>query len=545
MSSTIPGRFHGDRPASNAHGSRSPVLGTNGMVATSQPLASAAALRVLEDGGNAVDAAISAAAVLNVVEPMSTGIGGDMFALVFMQKEGKTVGLNGSGWSGSGATLDFFRKNNLESISSDSIHSVSVPGAVAGWFKLHEKYGVLPMPRLLEPAIDYADRGFAVSEIIAGQWSSSRERLTQYPNTARAYLIDGRAPRHGELFRSPELARSFREISKEGRDAFYNGRIAEQIVACSKELGGFIEAGDLSEFEAEWVEPVRTTYRGYEVFEMPANTRGLVALEILNILEGFDMRGLGHNSAEYLHLFIEAKKLAFADRDAYIADPSQAEVPMARLTSKDYAKQRRRLIDPARRAVSTPPGVIEQGDTVYLSVVDKERNAVSFINSLFWGFGSSIVAGDTGIFLQNRGSLFALNSDHPNSVAPRKRPFHTLIPAMVLKAGKPCFSFGVMGGDMQPQGHAQVLVNLIDFGMDVQEAGEAPRFCHSADGVALESAIDEGVRSALTGKGHDVINAIGQSGFGVGGYQGIWIDPDSGVLMGGSDPRKDGCAMGW
>ena len=348
MSSTIPGRFHGDRPASNAHGSRSPVLGTHGMVATSQPLASAAALRVLQDGGNAVDAAISAAAVLNVVEPMSTGIGGDMFALVFMQKEGRTVGLNGSGWSGSGATLDFFKRHNVESISSDSIHSVSVPGAVAGWFKLHEKYGVFPMPRLLEPAIDYADRGFAVSEIISGQWSSSRERLTQYPNTARAYLIDGRAPRHGELFRSPELARSFLEISKGGRDAFYNGRIAEQIVACSKELGGFIEAGDLSEFDAEWVEPVRTTYRGYEVFEMPANTQGLVALEILNILEGFDMRGLGHNSAEYLHLFIEAKKLAFADRDAYIADPRQAEIPMARLTSKDYAKQRRRLIDPAR-----------------------------------------------------------------------------------------------------------------------------------------------------------------------------------------------------
>jgi gamma-glutamyltranspeptidase/glutathione hydrolase len=541
MSSTVGGRPHGDRPASNVLGSRSPVLGTSGMVATSQPLASAAALRVLQDGGNAVDAAITAAAVLNVVEPMSTGIGGDMFALVFMQKEGKTVGLNGSGWSGSGTTLDFFQKNNLDSISSDSIHSVSVPGAVAGWFKLHEKYGLLSMSRLLEPAIEYAERGFAVSEVISGQWARSEERLKQYPDTARTYLIDGRAPRHGELFRSPELAGSFREISSGGPEAFYKGRIADQIVACSNDLGGFIEKADLSEFEAEWVEPVQTTYRGYDIFEMPANTQGLVALEILNILEAFDMRALGHNSAEYLHTFIEAKKLAFADRDAYIADPRKAKVPMSRLTSKDYASERRRLIDPARAAESQAPGIIEQGDTVYLSVVDKDRNAVSFINSLFWGFGSSIVAGDTGIFLQNRGSLFALSTDHPNSVAPRKRPFHTLIPAMVLKGGRPCFSFGVMGGDMQPQGHAQVLVNLVDFGMNVQEAGEAPRFCHSADGVALESAIKEGVRLALAEKGHDVINAIDR----FGGYQGIWIDPESGVLMGGSDPRKDGCAMGW
>ncbi len=544
MSSQIlSGRFHGDRPAPNAFGTRSPVLGTHGMVATSQPLASAAALRVLQDGGNAIDAAISAGAVLNVVEPMSTGIGGDMFALVFMQKDGKTVGLNGSGWSGSGSTIDFFRRNGLDSISSDSIHSVSVPGAVDGWFTLHDRYGVLPMPRLLEPSIEYAEDGFAVSEVIAGQWKRNEERLQRYPTTARSYLIGGRTPKHGELFRSPGLARSLREISEGGREAFYKGRIAEEIVRCSDELGGFLTMDDLGEFRAEWVDPISTEYRRHQVFELPANTQGLVALEMLNILEEFDLAGMGHNSTEYLHRFIETKKLAFADRDAYIADPSRASIPMEGLISKGYASDRRRLIDPNLAAAATQPGLPEQGDTVYLSVVDGERNAVSFINSLFWGFGSSIVAGDTGIFLQNRASLFSLDSHHPNKVEPRKRPLHTLIPGMVLRDGRPCFSFGVMGGDMQPQGHAQVLANLIDFGMDAQEAGEAPRFCHSSEGVSLESAISGRVRSQLAEKGHDIIS--GQGPFGFGGYQGIWIDPESNVLFGGSDPRKDGCAMGW
>ena len=540
---SLPGRFHGDRPAPNAFGTRSPVLGSKGMVATSQPLASAAALRVLQDGGNAVDAAISAAAVLNVVEPMSTGIGGDMFALVFMQKEGKPVGLNGSGWSGSGSTIDFFRQNGLDSISSDSIHSVSVPGAVEGWFKLHEQYGILPMPRLLEPAIEYAEGGFAVSEVIAGQWRRNEERLGRYPATARSYLIGGRTPRHGEVFRSPDLARSFREISEVGREAFYEGRIAEGIVRCSDDLGGFLTMDDLRDFRAEWVDPISTAYRGHQVLELPANTQGLVALEMLNILEEFDLAGMEHNSAEYLHHFIEAKKLAFADRDAYIADPNRSRIPVEGLISKGYAADRRRMIDPERAAPAMPSGLPEHGDTVYLSVVDKERNAVSFINSLFWGFGSSIVAGDTGIFLQNRAALFSLDPDHPNRLEPRKRPFHTLIPGMVLRDGRPCFSFGVMGGDMQPQGHAQVLANLLDFGMDAQEAGEAPRFCHSSEGVALESAIGARVRSQLTEKGHHIIS--GQDMFGFGGYQGIWIDPESDVLFGGSDPRKDGCAIGW
>ena len=540
---SLQGRFHGDRPAPNAFGTRSPVLGTNGMVATSQPLASAAALRALQDGGNAVDAAISAAAVLNVVEPMSTGIGGDMFVLVFMQKEGRTVGLNGSGWSGSGSTIDFFRENGLDSISSDSIHSVSVPGAVEGWFTLHEKYGILPIPRLLDPAIEYAEGGFAVSEVIAGQWRRNEERLGRYPATARSYLIDGRTPKHGQVFRSPDLARSLREISEGGREAFYEGRIAGEIVRCSDDLGGFLTMDDLRDFRAEWVDPISTEYRGHQVLELPANTQGLVALEMLNILEEFDLAGMGHNSAEYLHRFIEAKKLAFADRDAYIADPNRSSIPVEGLISKDYAADRRRLIDPDRAAPAMPPGLPEHGDTVYLSVVDKERNAVSLINSLFSGFGSSIVAGNTGIFLQNRASLFSLDPDHPNKVESRKRPFHTLIPGMVLRDGRPCFSFGVMGGDMQPQGHAQVLANLIDFGMDAQEAGEAPRFCHLSEGVALESAIGARVRSQLTEKGHHIIS--GQDTFGFGGYQGIWIDPESDVLFGGSDPRKDGCAMGW
>ncbi len=452
---------HGDRPAPNVKGSRSPVLGMNGMVATSQPLASAAALRVLQDGGNAVDAAITAAAVLNVVEPMMTGIGGDMFALVYMQQDGKPAGLNGSGWAGSKATLDFFNSRHILDMPSSGMHAVSVPGAVAGWYKLHGKYGKLPMSRILAPAIEYAEKGFPVSDIIAAQWQRSEPALRRTPDAARDLLVDGRTPRHGEVFKMPELARTLKRIAGGGRDVFYKGEIA--------------------------------------------------------------------------------KKLAFADRDAYIADPDKVRVPVSRLISKDYAAERRKLIDKNRAMPVAKPGITENGDTVYLTVVDKDRNAVSFINSLFASFGSGLVAGDTGIVLHNRGALFQLDGKHPNVIAPRKRPFHTLIPAMVLKEGKPFFSFGVMGGDMQPQGHVQVLVNLIDFGMDAQQAGEAPRFRHGNGSVALESAFAVDVRSGLTRKGHNLIDAIDAWG----GYQGILIDPRTGVLIGGSDPRKDGLAIGW
>jgi gamma-glutamyltranspeptidase/glutathione hydrolase len=513
----------------------------NGMVATSQPLASAAALRVLQDGGNAVDAAITAAAVLNVVEPMSTGIGGDMFALVYMQQDGKPVGLNGSGWAGSKASSEFFLSRKLTAVPFFGMHSVTVPGAVAGWYKLHQRYGKLPMGRLLSPAIEYADRGFPVSDIIAAQWDGAVERLRANGPPAPDLLLHDRAPRHGEIFRFPQLAHTLRRIAEGGRDVFYRGEIAESIVQFSNKHDGMLTFSDFAEFDAQWIEPVSTNYHGYDIYELGAQTQGITALEMLNILEGFDLKQLGHNSVEYLHLLIEAKKLAFVDRDAYIADPDKTRVPVETLISKEYAATRRKLIARDRAMLSPRPGLHENGDTVYLTVVDKERNAVSFINSLFEGFGCGLVAGDTGIVLHNRGALFALDPRHPNVIAPRKRPFHTLIPAMVLKENKPLFSFGVMGADNQPQGHAQALLNLIDFGMDVQQAGEAPRFRHAGEEVLLETAFDASVRSGLEKLGHRVASAVGAWG----GYQGILIDPATDALLGGSDPRKDGLAIGW
>ena len=532
---------HGDRPASNAHGTRSPVLAMNGMAATSQPLASAAALRVLQDGGNAVDAAICAAAVLNVVEPMSTGIGGDMFALVYMQRDGKPVGLNGSGWAGSKASVEFFKNRSLSQIPAFGMHSVTVPGAVAGWYKLHERYGKLPMTRNLAPAIEYADKGFPVSDIIAGQWQRAEEKLRAAPDSARDLLLDGRAPKHGDIVRFPGLASALRLIAEGGPNVFYKGEIARKIVQFSEKHDGLLTLEDFAEFDAQWIEPVSTNYRGYDVFELGAQTQGITALEMLNILEGFDLKSLEHNSPEHLHLMIEAKKLAFADRNAYVADPDKVRVPVERLISKEFAAERRNLISRSQAMPSPRPGLPENGDTVYLSVVDKDRNAVSFINSLFEGFGSGLVPGDTGIALHNRGSLFVLDPKHPNVIAPRKRPFHTLIPGMVLKENKPFFSFGVMGADNQPQGHVQVLVNLIDFGMDPQQAGESPRFRHSGEEVLLESAFGPQTRSILAKMGHRVNSAVDAWG----GYQGILIHPKTGVLIGGSDPRKDGLAIGW
>jgi gamma-glutamyltranspeptidase/glutathione hydrolase len=532
---------HGDRPASNPQGSRSPVLAMNGLAATSQPLASVAALGVLQDGGNAVDAAICAAAVLNVVEPMSTGIGGDMFALVYMQQDSKLVGLNGGGWAGSKASVDFFKSRRLTAVPIFGMYSVTVPGAIAGWYKLHERYGKLPMNRILAPAIDYAERGFPVSDIIAAQWQRAEQRLRTTRASDRDLLVDGRAPRHGDIVRLPRLARTFTQIAEGGRDVFYKGEIARKIVEFSDKHDGMLTVADFADFDAHWIEPVSTNYQGYDVYELGAQTQGITALEMLNILEGFDLKGLGHNSVEYLHLMIEAKKLAFADRDAYIADPDKVRVPVEQLISKEYAAERRKLISRSHAMPNPRPGLRQNGDTVYLTVVDKDRNAVSFINSLFEGFGSGLVAGDTGIVLHNRGALFELDPKHPNVVAPRKRPFHTLIPGMVLKENRPFFSFGVMGGDNQPQGHVQALINLIDFGMDAQQAGEAPRFRHAGEEVLLESAFGTSVRSGLEKMGHDVASAIDAWG----GYQGIFIDPETGVLMGGSDPRKDGLAIGW
>jgi gamma-glutamyltranspeptidase/glutathione hydrolase len=531
----------GDRPAGVPQQTRSAVLASNGMVATSQPLAAQAGLRILQQGGNAIDAAVATAAVLNVVEPMSTGIGGDMFAIVYLGKTGELAGLNGSGRSGYAASIDFFTRQGMKAIPTTGVHSVSVPGAVDGWETLLKKYGTMSLAQVLQPAIDYAAKGFPVSEIIAASWEQSVEKLKAHSDTASTYLIEGRAPRVGENFAQPNLANSLRKIAVGGSDAFYRGDIAREIVASLQRLGGQLTTRDFTEHHSTWVKPVSTTYRGTRLYELPPNGQGIAVLEMLNILEGFDLKSLGHNSAEYLHLLVEAKKLAFADRDAYYADPDKVKVPVEKLISKEYGERQRRRIDASKAGKSVVPGLLEQGDTIYLTVVDKDRNCVSFINSLFHGFGSGIVAGKTGICLQNRGALFSLDPKHPNRLEPHKRPFHTIIPAMAFKNEKPWLVFGVMGGDMQPQGHVQVLINMVDFGMNVQLAGEAARFRDLEEGLALESEIGAEVRRKLIDKGHKIVWLVGE----FGGYQAIMIDPDTGVLMGGSDPRKDGCVVGW
>ena len=531
----------GDRPAAVSNQTRSAVLATQGMVATSQPLAAQAGLQVLQQGGNAIDAAVATAAVLNVVEPMSTGIGGDMFAIVYMAKTRELAGLNGSGRSGYAASIKFFTKQGMNAIPTTGVHSISVPGAVDGWETLLHKYGTMSLAQVLKPAIEHAAKGFPVSEIIAADWEHSLAKLKAHPDTAWTYLKDGRAPKMGEIFIQPNLAITLQKIAIGGSDAFYRGDLAREIVSSLQKLGGQLTLKDFADHHSTWVKPVSTTYRGVELFELPPNGQGIAALEMLNILEGFDLKSLGHNSAEYLHLLVEAKKLAFADRDAYYADPDKVAVPVDKLTSKEYGELQRKRIDQKRAARSFEQGLTGQGDTIYLTVVDKERNCVSFINSLFHSFGSGIVAGDTGICLQNRGCLFSLDPKHPNRLEPHKRPFHTIIPALAFKKSKPWLVFGVMGGDMQPQGHVQVLLNMVDFGMNVQLAGEASRFRHSYEGLALETEIGAEARRSLIEKGHHIVQAVGE----FGGYQAIMIDPETGVLMGGSDPRKDGCVVGW
>jgi len=560
----------GDRPAPNPEATRSVVVARNGLIATSQPLASAAGLRVLMEGGNAIDAAVTAAAVLSVVEPTMNGIGGDLFALVYDPRSGRVEGLNASGRSASAATPEEFRRRKLDRIPSRGELSVSVPGVVDGWAQLLERFGSIPLARALEPAIRYARDGFPVSEIISHQWQEAESTLARDPAAAATFLPGGRAPRPGDVFANPRLARSLELIAAGGAGAFYRGAISQAIAADLQRRGGLLTAEDLAAHTSDWVAPIGTTYRSHEVLEMPPNTQGIVALQMLNILEGFDVKALGHNSAAYLHLLVEAKRIAFADRDAYVADPQAVSADAVRMMlSKEYAAARRkeiRLDQTAREyAPGTPqasgfvrqaPGVGPQasgaearrspgeggtGDTIYLTVADGRGMVVSLIQSIFASFGAGIVAGDTGIVLHNRGSLFSLEAGHANVVAPRKRPFHTLVPAMVLKDGKPYLSYGVMGGDMQPQGHVQVLLNLVDFGMNVQEAGEAARFRHSPAGIALESAISPSARFGLSERGHRLIDSPGV----FGGFQGILIDPRTGVLMGGSDPRKDGLAIGY
>ncbi len=555
MTTTIASKAQspGDRPAPNPRATRSVVMARNGMIATSQPMASAAGLAVLQNGGNAIDAAVTAAAVLSVVEPTMNGIGGDLFALVYDPKTKTVRALNASGRAPAAATVEEFKRRNLTSIPYRGELSVSVPGVVDGWSELLAKQGTISLAQALAPAIRYAKDGYAVSEIIAYQWKDQEATLARDPGAAATFLIDGHAPRTGDIFRNPRLAASLELIASGGRDAFYKGPIAQAIGDDMQRRKGLLTAADLAAHKSDWTEPISTTYKGHQLLEFPPNTQGAIALEMLNILDGYDLKALGHNSAAYLHLLVEAKKIAFADRDAWLADPgSTPPEALRRMISKAYGAERRKEIDPERAAREYKPLSIggtspvgeehpeAHGDTIYLTAADKDGNVISLIQSVYESFGAGIVAGETGITLHNRGSLFSLRAGHPNLLAPGKRPFHTLVPAMVLKDGRPWLSFGVMGGDMQPQGHVQVLLNLVEFGMNVQEAGEAPRFRHSSAGLALESAISPEARFGLDARGHRIVTTIGA----FGGFQGILIDPKTGVMMGGSDPRKDGLAIG-
>jgi gamma-glutamyltranspeptidase/glutathione hydrolase len=525
---------------------RSVVRAEHGMVATSQPLASQVGLEVLKRGGNAVDAAIAMAAVLNVTEPMMTGLGGDMFAMVYWAKTKELKGLNGSGRAPRALNLEHFAKKNVTRMPEFGMESITVPGAFDGWTTLLDKYGTMKMADLLAPAVGYAENGFPVMEKAAEDWEAEVQKLKRTPASSVNYLINGRAPHAGEIWRQPNLARTLRTLATGGRDAFYKGEIAKAIADYCAKNGGYITLEDLAATKSEWVTPISTNYRGYDVFEMPPNGQGLTALIALNILEGFDVKAMSAQPDAYYHTLIEATKLAFADRNRYIADPAFAKVPVAELLSKDYAAKRRALINPDKALDSPPPGEILGSDTTYFTVVDKDGNAVSFINSLFDAFGSGIVAGDTGIVFQNRGSGFSLNPNHPNHIEPGKRPFHTLVPAMVMKDGKLFMSFGVMGGAIQAQGHVQVLCNIIDLGMGLQQAIDAPRYRFTnGKSVLLEDEIGAGVIDRLIAKGHVRGTPPGVLRSSMGGGQAIMIDPTSGTLMGASDPRKDGLALGY
>ncbi|QJW99907.1 gamma-glutamyltransferase [Frigoriglobus tundricola] len=548
-----------DRPTGQpGRAGRSVTVAQNGMVATSHPLAAQIGLDVLKKGGNAVDAAIATNAAMGLMEPTSCGIGGDLYAIVWDAKTQKLYGLNASGRAPGRATLAYFAEKKLKDIPTTGPLSWSVPGCVDGWDQLRQKFGTRSFQELLAPSIGYAESGVPVPEVIAGYWQSVNRMRD--PGMRDTFLIrDGdqhRAPRSGEVFKNPALAKSYALIAGGGRDAFYQGEIAEKIVALSEQVGGLFTRKDFADHKSEWVEPVRTTYRGYDVWEIPPPGQGIAALQMLNLLEPFDLKTMGPESADYWHLLVEAKKLAFADRAKFYADPVFAKVPVRELISKEYAAGRAKLLDPKKALTEVPPGDPKLGaaETIYLTVVDKDRNCVSLIQSNYGGFGSGLAAPGTGFGIQNRGCLFALDAAHANKLEPGKRPFHTIIPALVTRGGKPFFTFGVMGGDMQPQGHAQVLVNLIDFGMNAQAAGEAPRVEHvgsatptgtagKPDGgtIKAEYGIPEAVVKELTRRGHTVERVKVNSG----GYQGILIDPNTGVLHGGSEARKDGAAVGY
>jgi len=542
-----------DRVTGRDFTTRSEVIAANGMVATSQPLATQAAIEILKKGGNAFDAAIAADAVLGVVEPTGSGIGGDLFAIIWSADKNKMYGLNASGRSPRSLKLEYFKEKNILTIPSYGPLPVSVPGCVDGWYEIHDLFGKLSMADILQPAIYYAREGFPVTEVIAWALKQNTELLKDYPNIKEVYMPDGHSPAKGEIFRNPLLANTLEKIVKGGRKEFYQGSIARTIDAFMKSQGGFLSYDDLAKHHSEWVEPVSTNYRGYDVWELPPNGQGIAALQILNILEGYDIASMGFGSAEYMHLFTEAKKLAFEDRARYYADPAFANVPVSQLLSKKYAAERRKLIDRNKAAKVYPTGKIEAGNTIYLTVADRYGNMISFIQSNYRGMGSGMCPTGLGFVLQDRGEMFTLQEGHNNCYAPGKRPFHTIIPAFITKNGKPWISFGVMGGDMQPQGHAQIVVNLIDFKMNLQEAGDAPRMHHIGSSeptgelmtnggiLLLESGFRWEEIQKLLQMGHTIQWDLG----GYGGYQAIMWDEKNKVWYGASESRKDGQAAGF
>jgi gamma-glutamyltranspeptidase/glutathione hydrolase len=548
-----------DRISGNPFATRSEVLGRNGMVASSQPLATQVGLDILKDGGNAVDAAIAVNACLGLMEPTGCGIGGDLFVLLWDAESRQLHGLNASGRSAEGAGLPemkaLLQKQDMEHIPNLGPLSVSVPGCVDGWQMLHDRFGNLPLHSVLKPAIAYAHEGFPVSEVIAYYWAATVKARAQYPGFLEALTIDGRAPAKGEIWKNPDLGHTYARLAEQGRDAFYTGEMAHNMAGFLEEHGSFIRYEDFAGHSSNWVEPISANYRGYDVWELPPNGQGLAALQILNILEGYDFSPEGFGHIHHLHNFIEAKKLAYADRAQEYADPHFHDVPLEKLLSKDYAASLRELINPAKAALNIPPDPeeIRQGDTVYLCTADGEGNMVSFIQSNYRGVGSGLFPPGLGFGFQSRGSAFAMQGGHANAYAPSKRPFHTIIPAFISMDGHPLCAFGVMGGDTQPQAHAQIVMNLVDFGMNLQEAGDAPRIVHSGDSdpsgkvmedgghIALESGFPEDALNELKTRGHSFIEGKGS----FGGYQAIWRDPQSGVYSGASESRKDGQAAGY
>ncbi|MCH7779408.1 MAG: gamma-glutamyltransferase [Acidobacteria bacterium] len=544
-----------DRSTGKMFATRSIVYGENGMVAAAHPMAVQIGVDILESGGSAVDAAIAVNAALGFLEPTANGVGGDLFAIVWDQETEKLYGLNGSGRSPLGLTADKVPANANGTIPLYSPYAWTVPGTVDGWFTLHGKFGKLPMADVLAPAIRVAEEGRPVPQVIAAGWNRAARIFADKPGFAATFLPGGKAPREGEVFRNPDLAKTLRLLAEGGRDAYYDGPIAEAIVAFSEANGGFFSLADFKQHHSDWIEPQGTAYRGVTLYELPPNGQGIAALQILNILEAFDLQAMGRDSVDFWHVMTEAKKLAFEDRAKFYADIDYMGVSVEALISKEYGRERAKLIDmnrAARRITAGNPR-LHQGDTTYLSTADKDGNMVSLIQSNYTGFGSGYVVEGFGFGLQNRGGLFNLDPDSPNYLEPGKRPFHTIIPAFAMKDGKPWISFGVMGGDMQPQGHVQIIVNMVDFGMNLQEAGDAARYYHGGsseptgttmvDGgtLYLEAGVSNEIRRDLTRRGHRLGVTIGRSG----GYQAVLRNHDTGVYAGASESRKDGCALGY